>query len=199
MNQAQQIIFCMLCFFSSHIIAMEVPQNSDEQLFSAINHNRTATLERLLKIKAYENGILNQALAIAVKQYSDLSLEYRNDYLCIIKKLVAKGASVNIKYRVWPMRSLLMEATRAYNGNELVNYLLSCGANFNFQDARGRTALIEAADFANIDAVHSLLAYHADISLLCEKNNTALDYAYNERSYKKEEANKVISLLKKNN
>lgn len=61
-----------------------------------------------------------------------------------------------------------------------LNALLAAGADVNAADARGRTALIIAAQKENVVAVSALLKHNADPSIRDMYDYTALSYAENQ-------------------
>ena len=67
----------------------------------------------------------------------------------------------------------LLDATKASN-NVAVQCLLDIGANVNYQDDDGDTALIWAVDINNIDIIHQLLQAGADVHIQAKDGVTAL-------------------------
>lgn len=183
---------------------MESIIDSINQLVFAIHTGNPAEVENVLARDSVLNyKILGPALRYAVDYYC-LIYWRRDAALRIIKKLMADGANATINNQDYDFTNepLLMRAARAEGGGdryELLNYLLSCGANPNLQNKLGATALMIVVGCADYEEVSYLLRQGADIRLACNMHKTALDYAYDARSYKKEEANKIILLLKKNN
>jgi ankyrin repeat protein len=68
-------------------------------------------------------------------------------------------------------------ASNCRGHNDLINILIEKGANINFQDLHGTTALMMACFDGNLQLVKMLLSYHADINLKKNCGATALLYA----------------------
>ena len=70
----------------------------------------------------------------------------------------------------------LLDATKASN-NVAIQLLLDIGANVNYQDDNGYTALMVAVGINNIDIIHQLLQAGADVHIQAKNGVTALTVA----------------------
>jgi len=112
-----------------------------------------------------------------------------NNHLAILRILLAKKANVNAarKDGITP----LIAAAGATESKEMVDLLISNGADVNGKDQEGATALMHAAAAGNAEIISTLLAKGADINAKDKKGRTAEVHA------KKQKKKQVVSLLKK--
>jgi ankyrin repeat protein len=106
-----------------------------------------------------------------------------------LKTAVASGTSPNRidpKYRISPLSAAVSRGQI-----EAAKYLLEAGADINFQDSSGYTALMHAILNKQITSVRFLLEKGADLSIKNIARQTALDFA---RMNKAEDA--VSEILK---
>jgi ankyrin repeat protein len=88
-----------------------------------------------------------------------------------VKRLVDAGAEIN--FFGWPP---LVYA--AYNGHtEIVEYLIGRGADVNGKAENGSSALFFASRFGHLETVKALLKHRADLTILNDKDETAVDWA----------------------
>ncbi len=98
-----------------------------------------------------------------------------------VKRLVAAGADVNDGDADLGTTALALASNRGYAN--IVQYLLSKGANVSTVDNSGKTALIMAASNGHVDAMKILLAHGIDINAQDRSGRTALmDAVYNGRA-----------------
>jgi hypothetical protein len=64
-----------------------------------------------------------------------------------------------------------------YNHTEVIRALLKAGADINFQNNYGETALYKAVFLDSIEAINTLLMYGADISLKNKKGKSPIGFA----------------------
>ena len=99
--------------------------------------------------------------------------------LDIVKRLLARGIDVNARYA--NDLTLLMwaagpdEKVAEADALEVVSYLLGVGAHIDDRDARGRTALMIAAEGGHADIANLLLERGADPSLQDKAGKRAAD------------------------
>jgi ankyrin repeat protein len=87
------------------------------------------------------------------------------------QRLVEAGAEVN--FFGWPP---LVYA--AYNGHtEIVEYLIERGAEVDAKAENGASALFFAARFGHLETVKALLKHQADLTIVNDKDETAVDWA----------------------
>lgn len=96
----------------------------------------------------------------------------------IIRYLVEElGVDVNFTDNRAAHRSPLMKVVRELPDRSLLKYLLKHGANTNFVDIVGKTAVHWAAIHENIDAVKILFKFGADLSIGDKYGRTPLHFA----------------------
>jgi ankyrin repeat protein len=97
----------------------------------------------------------------------------RADY---VRRLVDAGAEIN--FFGWPP---LVYA--AYNGHtKIVDYLIGRGADVNAKTENGSSALFFASRFGHIETVRTLLKHRADLTIVNDKDETAVDWALKSRN-----------------
>src|SRR5437762_1992358 len=84
----------------------------------------------------------------------------------------------------------------AANQKNVIELLIKLGFPVNIKGYKRRTPLMLAAERADIDIILLLLANGADINARDDKNRTALDYAKQSKSPKKNEAINLLQLKK---
>jgi ankyrin repeat protein len=93
------------------------------------------------------------------------------------RRLVDAGAEIN--FFGWPP---LVYA--AYNGHaEIVDYLIGRGADVNGKVENGSSALFFASRFGHIETVKVLLKHRADLSIVNDKDETAVDWALKGKNF----------------
>jgi ankyrin repeat protein len=142
----------------------------NEKLGDAALYGKTQQIKRLL-----ENGA--EANCITECGKSPLMLAAMYGHQDTLKILLGAGADPNLggdeQFEVG--QTALMYIASGYWANnraEVIRFLVEHGANINHQDAKGRTALMLAGDFA--DSVTALLEAGADPDILDNEGNTAL-------------------------
>jgi len=99
--------------------------------------------------------------------------------LDVVKKLLARNIDINARYP--NDLTLLMwaagpdEKVSEAQAIEVVTYLLDVGAHIDDRDARGRTALMIAAEGGHAEIANILLARGADSSLKDKAGKRAAD------------------------
>lgn len=87
---------------------------------------------------------------------------------------------------------------------ELITPLIEKGANINFQDSQGKTALMHACYFIRLEFVKTLLSHNADINIIDNDGCTALWYACDSCYFPEDNgdcdiANQIIRILLNSN
>jgi uncharacterized protein len=101
----------------------------------------------------------------------------------IVKKLLNAGANPNIgdkENAETPLMRSIEEPCNPYyyrDNNFIFNLLLNSGADPNAQSSDGETALMRAARFGNLKAIHKLIEYGANIAIKDDDLRSAIDYA----------------------
>ncbi len=93
--------------------------------------------------------------------------------------LLQRGAKVNVKQRATG-HTPLMAATYNRLSERLIKEMLSRGADVNAKNNDGMTALMFAADWANLPVVQRLLAAGANVHIRNKEGETALHRAKQE-------------------
>ena len=100
----------------------------------------------------------------------------------IIMDLINSGADVNYVSRDEEKTPLHL-ASEIRDLADVVNVLITKGANVNALTANGETPLYIASRSNNIDIVKTLLNNNADVNIATNKGSTPIKVAYNNRYY----------------
>lgn len=118
--------------------------------------------------------------AIASCDRTALSLAIQGGQIPVIQALLDAGADPNLADETddsLAANSPLMEAASTFfatNRGEMVRLLIQRGANLNQQDAAGRTALMHALRYSDVDVIETLINAGADLDIQDNEGNTAL-------------------------
>lgn len=95
-----------------------------------------------------------------------------NNIMEIVKLLLTYDMTID------NLSQTLIDLGMYYNNNmcELISLLIEKGANVNFQDSGGKTALMEACYYVNLEYVKTLLSHNANINIIAHDGSTALWY-----------------------
>lgn len=66
---------------------------------------------------------------------------------------------------------------------EIVKYLIEKGANINYKDKNGNTALMHAANHYNLEAFETLLKFKADTKIKNNDGKTIVDMVKNNKLF----------------
>ena len=96
-----------------------------------------------------------------------------------VKILLGHGANVNAMGKKSKGETALMSSVRLSTKNtpEIIKLLLDAGAKLDAGRTDGKTALMMACDYGNLEGVRSLLMHGATIDIKDKEGRTALDYA----------------------
>jgi ankyrin repeat protein len=134
--------------------------------------------------------------AIAACNRTALSLAIQGGKIPVIQVLLKAGADPNLPDETddaLAANSPLMEASSTFfatNRGDMVRLLIQHGANLNQQDAGGRTALMQALGYSDINVIETLVKSGADLDIQDNEGNTVLMMAELNKSIK------LIDLLK---
>ena len=138
----------------------------------AINLNKIAVLDTLLKSKTYSNLMLDQL----PNGYKPLIDACENEFTEIAIKLVKAGADINPEDESNLNWTPIMYAISTMN-EQLSVFLIENGCNVNHVDAESNTPLHLAAETENEFIAKKLLNAGAKKSLLNNQKMTAIDIA----------------------
>ncbi|MEC4885764.1 MAG: ankyrin repeat domain-containing protein [Scytonema sp. PMC 1070.18] len=112
---------------------------------------------------------------------SGLHYAVQNNYKAIVEVLLTAGADVDIRdpdeygYQFTPLMEAACEVGSEIG--DIVQILIAFGADVHGRDIHGRTPLILAAEFDNVEAVSKLIQAGADVNAKDNDGKTALVYA----------------------
>lgn len=118
--------------------------------------------------------------AIASCNRTALSLAIQGGHIPVIQALLDAGADPNLPDETdngLAGNSPLMEAASTFfatNRGDMVRLLIQRGADINQQDADGRTALMLALGYSDIDVIETLIKAGVDLDIQDNEGNTAL-------------------------
>lgn len=103
---------------------------------------------------------------------------YKKNYRGTIELLIEHNANVNIP-DIWGLSPLMRVFWNgSYNDNsDIIKLLLNAGADINYQNKDGNTALMLAIKKTDTKSTYTLLEYGADIDIKNKEGKTALDFA----------------------
>lgn len=104
-----------------------------------------------------------------------ICLSVRNNHFDMMKSLISRGADINALSEDRNYTSLMEAASEGLV--DIVNYLISEGAQLEIQSKDGQTALILAAGQGNVEISRALLKAGADYSVKDKLGMSAKSYA----------------------
>jgi ankyrin repeat protein len=134
--------------------------------------------------------------AVAACNRTAMSLAIQMGKIPVINALLDAGANPNLPDETddgLDANSPLMEAASTFfatNRGEMVRLLIKRGANLNQQDADGRTPLMHALGYSDMDVIETLIKAGADLDIRDKEGNTALMKAELNQS------SRVVNILK---
>lgn len=157
MKQLTILFLCLLIGFTSYA----------QDIFDVA---RNGSVEEMTLIEEMSPELLHSKNSDG---YSPIILAAYHSNFPVLEFLVDKGVSLNDSSKYG---SPLMAAT-VKGSKVIVNFLLENGADPNGIDANGTSALLYASLFQLNDIAKILLEHDANIALMDNRGNTALDYA----------------------
>lgn len=145
----------------------------EQDLIAACERNDTQGALRWLTFGANPNATKNAGNFT----YSALAFACQNGNLSLVKELVSAGANVDCPSEVAFIAPLIIAVKRS--SEQIVTYLLNCGANPNATDKNGNTALMLAIQNMNsrIVACFKNANGNMEINVKNDLGHTALSYA----------------------
>lgn len=145
-------------------------------------------VEKLVDLAMYGNLKQVQQLiadgvdvnAIAACNRTALSLAIQGGKIPVIQALLDAGADPNLPDETddgLAAASPLMQAASTFfatNRGDMVRLLIQSGANLNQQDSEGRTALMHALGYSDMDVIETLIKAGVDLDIQDNEGNTAL-------------------------
>lgn len=159
-------------------------------LRNAVEAGNSKVVEYLIKKGANVNAvkISQDGEKAGLKLESALMIAVRRGYFDIVKLLVENGADLEQQYESANYDTAII--TASIYGRDILEYLIKKGANINYQNSKGETALMNAARKGWIDNVKVLMKYGTDKELKDKEGHTALYFA---KQYKHKE---IIEFIK---
>lgn len=148
----------------------------ERALLDAVNRGRAATVQGLLRVGANPNAKDDCGISALALAASDCNAE-------IVGELIRAGADVNVVSGFSPgppLRWAIDESDLRASDEEIyrvIKLLAEAGADLNWRDKSGRTALILAADKGLERVVELLIAAGADVNVADNSERTAYSYA----------------------
>lgn len=137
--------------------------------------HRAITAQALEEIFGEEGGAAQEGIDAGKRSVAVVNAfaeALTNNHPNVAKLLLENGASPSVLGQSGANEALRLSARKGYA--ELVGPLLSKGAEVNYLDPRGRTALMEAATFGRGAAVEALLDRGAAVDVKDSQGLTAL-------------------------
>ena len=152
------------------------------------NYYPKTEVEKLELLNLYEDGAESLIEAGADVNSGLLQIAVNKDYVRTLKKLIAKGASINAFDNTG---KTALHTAVDYNKNEIIEFLLAKGANPNILSGNSdgyynyncASPLMSAVESKNISLVKFLLANKADPNLTCKNGQNALRNAMRNGNY----------------
>ena len=145
-------------------------QASDKStaLLLAANKGNTELVKMLVSAKAEVN-------ILGVNDMTPLMLAVRGEYVDCTKELIAAGAHVSYKDKDHKNTALMYSSL--CSNVDLIDILISAGANVNDQNKNGLTFLMMAVGTRHVAGVRQLFNRGADVNIRSEEGITALSTA----------------------
>lgn len=191
-NSAKEAVIVATAFGSVEFLATVIQESLLEEddikkacIAAAANGDNNLLLS-LIKLSGNNLELINSSIDIAPgKTYKDYYSEIysyltplfwaiRNDHKDTVKLLLEAGASPNETFKNDFNNGYIQLATCVGN-TEIIKLLLTYGANINYQDDLGWSALHNAARMQKVDVLKFLIEAGADINLIDGKGKKALD------------------------
>lgn len=159
----------------------DVDENGDSALvFAAINNSNLQIMRKLLNSEADVNIMDKKGYSLLMKVFQN----YNNNTQEIVEELIEHGVELNPKTD--KLSPLMLAATYSRNA-KLLKTLVDAGADINYQNKKGATALMLAAA-KNVQNAKELIKLGANTELKDKNRATYLSYAKKEDRIKLKEA-----------
>jgi len=149
-------------------------------LMKAVRDNRELTESvKVLVNKGADINMVSGAMDYPYVNDSVLIIAAQNNYMEIVKFLLAKGAKHDVKCmsRSWNLGKTPLIFAATYGKLDIVKALITKGADVNAKDLVGNSALMMAAKNGHETVTAFLLAKAANVNFVNDDGYTALIYA----------------------
>lgn len=162
------------------LIEKEAEGDLSKLLMKAVRDNRELTESvKVLVNKGADINMVSGAMDYPYVNDSVLIIAAQNNYMEIVKFLLAKGAKHDVKCmsRSWNLGKTPLIFAATYGKLDIVKALITKGADVNVKDLVGNSALMMAAKNGHETVTAFLLAKAANVNFVNDDGYTALIYA----------------------
>jgi len=162
------------------LIEKEAEGDLSKLLMKAVRDNRELTESvKVLVNKGADINMVSGAMDYPYVNDSVLIIAAQNNYMEIVKFLLAKGAKHDVKCmsRSWNLGKTPLIFAATYGKLDIVKALITKGADVNAKDLVGNSALMMAAKNGHETVTAFLLAKAANVNFVNDDGYTALIYA----------------------
>lgn len=162
------------------LIEKEAEGDLSKLLMKAVRDNRElAESVKVLVNKGADINMVSGAMDYPYVNDSVLIIAAQNNYMEIVKFLLAKGAKHDVKCmsRSWNLGKTPLIFAATYGKLDIVKALITKGADVNVKDLVGNSALMMAAKNGHETVTAFLLAKAANVNFVNDDGYTALIYA----------------------
>jgi len=162
------------------LIEKEAEGDLSKLLMKAVRDNRELTESvKVLVNKGADINMVSGAMDYPYVNDSVLIIAAQNNYMEIVKFLLAKGAKHDVKCmsRSWNLGKTPLIFAATYGKLDIVKALITKGADVNAKDLVGNSALMMAAKNGHETVTEFLLAKAANVNFVNDDGHTALIFA----------------------
>jgi len=162
------------------LIEKEAEGDLSKLLMKAVRDNRELTESvKVLVNKGADINMVSGAMDYPYVNDSVLIIAAQNNYMEIVKFLLAKGAKHDVKCmsRSWNLGKTPLIFAATYGKLDIVKALITKGADVNVKDLVGNSALMMAAKNGHETVTEFLLAKAANVNFVNDDGHTALIFA----------------------
>lgn len=183
-------------YFQTNALELAVTANNGAIVKFLIEKGAEGDLSKLLMKAVRDNRELTESVKVLVNKGADINMvsgamDYpyvndsvliiaaQNNYMEIVKFLLAKGAKHDVKCmsRSWNLGKTPLIFAATYGKLDIVKALINKGADVNAKDLAGNSALMMAAKNGHETVTAFLLTKAANVNYVNDDGYTALIYA----------------------
>jgi ankyrin repeat protein len=183
-------------YFQTTALELAVTANNGAIVKFLLEKGAEGDLSKLLMKAVRDNRELTEAVKVLVNKGADINMvsgamDYpyvndsvliiaaQNNYMEIVKFLLAKGAKHDVKCmsRSWNLGKTPLIFAAMYGKLDIVKTLVTKGADVNVKDLAGNSALMMAAKNGHETVTEFLLSKAANVNYVNDDGYTALIYA----------------------